>query len=251
MAKKSSRHSESNGNGSHVVVSARSKMQKKYISQIIKNDITICSGPAGTGKTAVAVGMGLDFLLSEGSPYEKLVLLRPVREACGESIGYLPGDLMEKMAPWAAPVVDNMRIFLSDSKIKTLMYSKSVEVIPLALARGRSLNNSFIILDEAQNCSPDQILMVLTRMGEGSKMVIEGDISQRDVPAEGLSDAIRRIGDLNGVGTIEFGLKDVVRNPLISKIIERYSDGDERLEDDWRRTDPEDIGLEEWQYADR
>lgn len=200
--------------------------QKHYIHEIINNDITICQGPAGTGKSLVAIGMGIQSLLAKGSKFKKIVLMRPVKEACDESIGYLPGSMDEKMAPWAAPIVDNLLVFLNQKMIENLFRMKKIEVIPLAFARGRSLNNSFIILDEAQNCTDKQMLMALTRIGEDSKMVITGDISQNDHSngkITGLEDAINRLHDMPNVGIVELEESDIVRNPMIGEIIRRYS----------------------------
>lgn len=226
----SKRHVVDNGkrNGKkkegYVVVSARTPGQKRYIIEIQNNDVTICTGPAGTGKTAIAVGLGLQYITAESTPYDRLVIMRPVKEACDEHIGYLPGDLEEKMIPWAAPVVDNMALFMDSSKVKLLFHAKKIEVIPLAYARGRSLNRSFIIVDEAQNCSDKQMLMVLTRIGEGSKMVINGDLDQSDTMhiVNGLADAATRLHGVEGIGVVSLESRDIVRNPMIREIIRRY-----------------------------
>lgn len=204
-----------------VSVTAKTLGQKRYIQDIISHDITICTGPAGCGKTAVAIGIGLSSLLA--GKVERIVIMRPVKEACDESIGYLPGDLDEKMGPWAAPVVDNMRLFIDPAQIRNLFMQRRIEIIPLAYARGRSLNKAFIILDEAQNCSPQQFLMVLTRIGEGSKLVVNGDISQSDTPAQGLTDAMERLEGMPQVAVSIMRSEDIVRNPIISEIIARYS----------------------------
>lgn len=208
-----------------VVVKAKTEGQKKYIQEIKNSDITFCRGPAGSGKTVIAVGLGLHYLLASNPAFEKIVVVRPVKEACGESLGYLPGQVQEKLAPWMAPIVDNMEVFVDKYQIKNLLTQQKVEVIPLAYMRGRSLNKSFIIVDEAQNCTPEQFLLILTRLGDGSKMVLNGDVSQSDVGKEGLSDAIGRLQGVPGVGFCELGASDIVRNPLISKVIERYSGG--------------------------
>jgi phosphate starvation-inducible PhoH-like protein len=209
-----------------VIVQAKTSGQKKYIIEILNHVITFCIGPAGSGKTAIAVGVALQSILSKNSIFDKLVVMRPAKEACGEKIGFLPGDLEEKMGPWASPIVDNMQIWLEVPIIKKLFYDKKVEVIPLAYARGRSLNKSFIIVDEAQNCSPEQMLMALTRIGNDSKMVINGDLTQTDVTnmVNGLEDAIERMNDMDNVSIVTLDETDIVRNPIIGEIIKRYAD---------------------------
>lgn len=219
-----------------IVVSARTAGQKRYIIEVQNNDITICTGPAGTGKTVIAVGIGLQHIMAASSDYEKLVIMRPVKEACDEHIGYLPGDLDEKMIPWAAPVVDNMACFMDRARIKQMFYEKKIEVLPLAYARGRSLNKSFIIVDEAQNCSDKQMLMVLTRIGEGSKMVINGDLDQSDAIhlVNGLEDAMTRLDGIQGLGIVNLDGGDIVRHPMIREIIRRYKG---------ERNEPEEVAI--------
>lgn len=206
-----------------VVVAAKTQTQKQYIVAIKNNDITFCVGPAGTGKTAIAVGMALQGIACERPQYEKLVVLRPAKEACDESIGFLPGSLDEKMMPWAAPIMDNMLLFIMPQHIKRMLMFKTVEIVPLAYARGRTFNKSFIILDEAQNCSDKQLLMVLTRIGEGSKLVINGDLKQSDIRGKsGLIDAMKRLDGMACVAKIEMTDSDIVRHPLIAEILKRY-----------------------------
>lgn len=209
-----------------ILISAKNSSQRNYILEIQNNDLVFCTGPAGTGKTAVAVGMALQAVLAEHSAYERLVIIRPVKAACGESLGYLPGDIQSKMAPWAAPIVDNMKIFIDQAQIKNLFWSNMVEIVPLALARGRSLVKSFIILDEAQNCSRDQLKMALTRIGEGSKMVITGDLDQSDIQGDGLEQVIKCLQGMPRTGICNFVRSDIVRNPMISEILRRL-DGPE------------------------
>lgn len=211
-----------------VIVSAQTEGQKRYIVEIKNNDIIFCYGPAGSGKTAVAVGVALQNICCESPAYEKLVVMRPAREACGERIGFLPGDMDEKMAPWAAPIMDNMQVFVHPNQIKNLLWEKKIEVIPTAYARGRSLNNSFIIVDESQNLSPEQMLMVLTRLGKNSKLVINGDLAQSDIRGHsGLWDAISRLQGIHGISFVEMTTDDIVRHPLIASILERYADDPE------------------------
>jgi phosphate starvation-inducible PhoH-like protein len=210
-----------------VTVSAQTRGQKQYILDIVNHDITICTGPAGCGKTIIPVGLALQAILAPNPAYEKIVILRPAKEACGERIGFLPGDMGEKMAPWAAPLVDNMKVFITEGQVKQLFYNHMIDVIPLAYARGRSLNNSFIILDEAQNCTKEQLLMVLTRIGKGSKMVVNGDLEQDDHPqgGSGLLDAMERLEGMDGLAVTRLTDEDIVRNPMISEIIRRYKEG--------------------------
>jgi len=211
-----------------VRVQALTEGQRHYICTIKDSIITFCVGPAGCGKTIIPVGLGLQSLTVPGTNIQRIVIMRPVKEACDEHIGFLPGNLDEKMGPWAAPLVDNMMEFLNDQQIKLLFHENRVVILPLALARGRSLNDSFIILDEAQNCTKKQMLMALTRIGRGSKMVINGDVSQSDDHSvvNGLSDAMDRLKGIDGIGFAELGPEDIVRNPLISHIIKRYEQPD-------------------------
>jgi phosphate starvation-inducible PhoH-like protein len=217
-AKKKFRHS--------VVVTAQTAGQKEYIKAINANDIVFCIGPAGSGKTAVAVGLALQNMLCDNPAYEKLIVVRPAKEACDEKIGFLPGSMDEKMAPWAAPVLDNMKVFIDQSQIKNMFFENRVEIIPLAYLRGRSLNHSFIIVDEAQNCTPKQMLMILTRLGKGSKMLINGDIAQSDIRVEsGLAEAYRLYKDVDGIEFVEMGLGDIVRHPLVAAILQKHAEG--------------------------
>lgn len=215
--------------GKRINVDAMTDGQKNYIMEILNNRITFCIGPAGTGKTAIAVGLGLKYILAAKPAYKKLIVMRPAREACGEGLGFLPGDLEDKMGPWIKPVLDNMVPFLSEKEIKEIVSKKLIEVIPLAYARGRSLSDCFIILDEAQNCSDKQMLMALTRMGKNSKIVVNGDTGQKDEDTlDGLEDAISRLEDVNGIFVVRLGRGDIVRDTLIAEIIGRY-EGEEVL----------------------
>ena len=209
-----------------VVVTGMTQGQKEYIKAILANRIIFCAGPAGTGKTAVAVGMALQSVLSPGSQYKRIIVMRPVMEACGEHIGFIPGDLDNKMAPWIKPVMDNMMPFMPPSEVQGLFRAGMVEVIPLAFARGRSLNDAFIVLDEAQNCSEKQMKMALTRMGRHSKMIVEGDTTQRDSDGVcGLEDAMTRLEGIGGVAMVMLGKEDIVRDPMIGLILDRYEIG--------------------------
>lgn len=207
-----------------IVVKPQTEGQRRYINTINENDIVFCLGPAGTGKSIIPTGIALQQICADVPAYDKIVILRPAKEACDEKIGFLPGDMGEKMAPWAAPIVDNMQVFIDKNKIKNLFYEDKVEIIPLAYLRGRSLNKSFIIVDEAQNVSPKQMLMILTRLGKGSKMIINGDIAQTDIKVEsGLSMAYDLYHDIEGIGFMEMDETDIVRHPLVAEIVKRHS----------------------------
>lgn len=209
-----------------VVVTAQTPGQREYIKAINANDVVFCIGPAGSGKTAVAVGIALQNMLCDNPAYDRLIVVRSVKEACDEKLGFLPGSMDDKMAPWAAPVLDNMKVFIEPSQIKNLFFEHRVEIIPLGYLRGRSLNNSFIIVDEAQNCTPKQMLMILTRLGRGSKMLINGDVAQSDIRVEsGLAEAYRLYDGVEGIGFVEMGLGDVVRHPLVAQILRKHAEG--------------------------
>ncbi len=196
--------------------------QVKYIQAIRRHDIVFCVGPAGTGKTFLAVAEALKDVLSKRR--RKLVLTRPVVEA-GESLGFLPGDLAQKINPYLRPLYDAMETILPYETIRRLDEARTIEIAPLAYMRGRSLNDCVIILDEAQNTTKEQMKMFLTRIGEGSKAIITGDVTQVDLPRRmesGLLHAIKLLTDVEGVNISYLNTKDVVRNPLIKKIINAY-----------------------------
>jgi phosphate starvation-inducible protein PhoH and related proteins len=196
--------------------------QKSYVHAIRNTDVVFGVGPAGTGKTYLAVAAALDALARE--QVERLVLTRPAVEA-GEALGYLPGDLNEKIQPYLRPLYDSIADMLGHDQAQHLLERDTVEVAPLAYMRGRTLANSFIILDEAQNTTPEQMMMFLTRLGEGSRMVITGDITQVDLPRHkysGLKEAIDVLGDVPGVAFQYFDTADVVRHPLVARIVEAY-----------------------------
>lgn len=203
----------------------RNSAQDYYLSALRENTITLCVGPAGTGKTYVATYVALEALLS--NQVDKIVLTRPI--VATEDIGYLPGDMQEKIHPYIMPLYDALEAHLGVAKAKELLVAGRVEVLPLAYMRGRSLNNAFIILDEAQNTTRDQMRMFLTRIGEGSRMVIDGDQTQSDIQLKhgetnGLSWAVERLTGADGaIGINEFATRDIVRHPLIEKILARLS----------------------------
>ena len=205
-------------------VTAKTVGQKKYLDAIREHDVTLGVGPAGTGKTYLAVAMALA-ALREGK-VSRIILTRPAVEA-GEALGFLPGDLYEKITPYLRPLHDALHDMLPAEEIQKFTERGTIEVAPLAYMRGRTLNNAFIILDEAQNSTAEQMLMFLTRLGHGSKAVITGDETQIDLPPHknsGLVEAHRALRHVPGVGIVEFGKKDVVRHPLVQRIIAAYEE---------------------------
>jgi len=205
-------------------VTAKTVGQKKYVEAIRTHDITFGIGPAGTGKTYLAVALALA-ALREGK-MSRIVLTRPAVEA-GEALGFLPGDLNEKIMPYLRPLLDALQDMLPADEIQKHTERNTIEIAPLAYMRGRTLNNAFIILDEAQNSTAEQMLMFLTRLGHGSKAVITGDETQIDLPPHkhsGLLEAHRVLRHVEGIAVIEFGKRDVVRHALVQRIITAYEE---------------------------
>jgi phosphate starvation-inducible protein PhoH and related proteins len=204
----------------------RSERQKEYVRALRQNDIIISAGPAGTGKTFLAVAVGLTMLLDK--KIERIILSRPAVEA-GERLGFLPGDMKEKVDPYLRPLYDSLYDLFDFEKIQRMIEIGDIEIAPLAFMRGRTLKNSFAILDEAQNATDTQIKMFLTRIGDNSKIVINGDPSQIDLPnknSSGLNRSKKLLGHINEISVIDFDHSDVVRHPLVSKIVKAYSDQD-------------------------
>ena len=202
----------------------RSERQKDYVRALRESDIIISAGPAGTGKTFLAVAVALTMLLDK--KIERIILSRPAVEA-GERLGFLPGDMRDKVDPYLRPLYDSLYDLLDFEKIQKKIEVGDIEIAPLAFMRGRTLKNSFAILDEAQNATDTQIKMFLTRIGENSKIVINGDPSQIDLPNKSLSGLYRSkklLGHLKEISVVDFDHKDVVRHPLVSKIVKAYSD---------------------------
>jgi len=202
----------------------RSEKQKNYVRALKESEIIISAGPAGTGKTFLAVAVALTMLLDR--KIERIILSRPAVEA-GERLGFLPGDMREKVDPYLRPLYDSLYDLLDFEKIQKKIEVGDIEIAPLAFMRGRTLKNSFAILDEAQNATDTQIKMFLTRIGENSKIVINGDPSQIDLPNKSLSGLNRSkklLGHLKEITVVDFDHKDVVRHPLVSKIVKAYSD---------------------------
>lgn len=213
------------------VVSPKSINQKKYIDAIRAADIVFGIGPAGTGKTYLAVAMAISALSS--SQVKNIILTRPAVEA-GEKLGFLPGDMAQKVDPYLRPLYDALNDMLGREKVTDYIERGIVEIAPLAFMRGRTLNSAFVILDEAQNTSHEQMKMFLTRLGFDSKAVITGDITQVDLPAgkqSGLVEAARILKSIKGIGFCRFSHVDVVRHPLVQKIIQAYDRKDKKQDD--------------------
>ncbi len=202
----------------------KSPGQARFIDAIRQNEIVLCYGPAGTGKTYLAVAMAAAALKKES--VRKIVLVRPAVEA-GESLGYLPGDLQAKINPYLRPLMDALHEMIDHDLIKRYTEEDLIEVIPLAYMRGRTLNEAFIILDEAQNTTVPQMKMFLTRMGAGSKIVVSGDITQIDLPPHtrsGLVDALARLRNIKGIVAVALSSADIVRHPLVQRIVDAYDE---------------------------
>ena len=203
-------------------VRPKTKGQREFVRAIENNTLTVGIGPAGTGKTFLAVAMAVRAL--KNREVSRLILSRPAVEA-GEKLGFLPGDLREKVDPYLRPLYDALEDLLDLSIVAKYLERGVIEVAPIAYMRGRTLNDAFVILDEAQNATPEQLKMFLTRLGEGSKMVVNGDVTQIDLPVggrSGLRDAARRLSGVDDIAVVELNETDVVRHPLVAKIIRAY-----------------------------
>jgi phosphate starvation-inducible PhoH-like protein len=204
------------------VLAPKTVNQRRYLEAIERNDLVIGIGPAGTGKTYLAVAMAISALMNK--QVARIVLTRPAVEA-GERLGFLPGTLQEKVDPYLRPLYDALYDMLDSERVEKLLERNVIEVAPIAFMRGRTLNDSFIILDEAQNCTPEQMKMVLTRQGFNSKMVVNGDVTQIDLPAgrrSGLIDATEVLRGVEGISFVQFDDKDVVRHTLVQRIVKAY-----------------------------
>ncbi len=211
-------------------ITPRGDNQQNYVKKILVSDISFGVGPAGTGKTYLAVACAVDML--ERGEIERILLVRPAVEA-GEKLGFLPGDLTQKIDPYLRPLYDALYEMLGFEKVGKLLERQVIEVAPLAYMRGRTLNNSFVILDEAQNTTPEQMKMFLTRLGFGSRAVITGDTSQVDLPRghqSGLAQALKILEPISEIHVTRFGSKDVVRHHLVQKIVEAYDKFDDEQE---------------------
>lgn len=211
-----------------VKIAAKTKNQKELVDAVGKNDLVFAIGPAGTGKTYVSVALAVKAL--KNKEVKKIIITRPAVEA-GENLGFLPGDLKEKIDPYLRPIYDALNDMIPSEKLKFYMESGVVEIAPLAYMRGRTLNNAFILLDEAQNTTPMQIKMFLTRMGPSSKVIITGDKSQIDLPPKqksGLIEALDVLSPVKGINFVTLDERDVVRHKLVKDIIKAYNDFHER-----------------------
>ncbi|MEE3317423.1 MAG: PhoH family protein, partial [Pseudomonadota bacterium] len=203
-------------------IEPRTEAQKAYVQALFNNELAFGIGPAGTGKTYLAVAVAVNMFI--GGHVDRIILSRPAVEA-GEKLGYLPGDMKDKVDPYMQPLYDALNDFLPSKQVAKLIEEKRIEIAPLAFMRGRTLANAFVVLDEAQNATTMQMKMFLTRLGEGSRMVITGDRSQVDLPRgvqSGLRDAENLLKGIDKISFNYFTSKDVVRHPLVAKIIEAY-----------------------------
>ncbi len=212
------------GGGGGRYVRPRTDGQARYVRAMRENDLTICVGPAGTGKTWLAVGMAVSLLRQ--ALVKKIVLVRPAVEA-GERLGFLPGDIVAKVNPYLRPLFDALNDMMEPEQVKRYMENDIIEIVPLAYMRGRTLNQAVIILDEGQNTTVPQMKMFLTRMGNGSKIIVTGDVTQVDLPKQtrsGLTDAVHRLRDLERIAIIYLDEHDIVRNPLVQQILRAYEE---------------------------
>ena len=203
----------------------RTAGQAGYFKLLHNNEVVFGLGPAGTGKTYMAVAWAVDFL--KRRQVERIILSRPAVEA-GERLGFLPGDMKEKVDPYLRPLYDALYDMMPSDKVDRMLASGEIEIAPLAFMRGRTLSNAFVIIDEAQNTTPVQMKMVLTRLGDDSRMAITGDLSQIDLPSgqlSGLSDAVNRLEDVKGIGITRLSGEDVVRHPVVARILKAYETG--------------------------
>ncbi len=237
----------SNGSSSNIIlhgrngrmIKAKTRNQKKMVELVERNDILFATGPAGTGKTYTAVALAVKAL--KNKLVRKIILTRPAVEA-GENLGFLPGDLKDKIDPYLRPLYDALDDMLPPDKLNYFMQNRIIEVAPLAFMRGRTLDNAFIILDEAQNATSPQIKMFLTRLGPTAKCIITGDMSQIDLPRNqrsGLFNAIKILCDIEGITNLKLTTEDVVRHRLVKQIIDRYETDDTRRREEKKKRDEE------------
>lgn len=209
-------------------ISARNENQQRLVNAFLKNDMVFALGPAGTGKTYIAIALAVKAL--KNKEIKRIILSRPAVEA-GEKLGFLPGDMKDKIDPYLQPLYDALEDMITPAKLKDYIENKVVQIAPLAFMRGRTLNDAVIILDEAQNTSVHQIKMFMTRLGINAKMIITGDVTQIDLPPSqlsGLKHALRVLDGVEGIARIDFDKKDIVRHKLVQRIVDAYEKDDER-----------------------
>lgn len=213
-------------------ISARNENQQRLVNAFLKNDMVFALGPAGTGKTYIAIALAVKAL--KNKEIKRIILSRPAVEA-GEKLGFLPGDMKDKIDPYLQPLYDALEDMITPAKLKDYIENKVVQIAPLAFMRGRTLNDAVIILDEAQNTSVHQIKMFMTRLGINAKMIITGDVTQIDLPPSqlsGLKHALRVLDGVEGIARIDFDKKDIVRHKLVQRIVDAYEKDDERKRDE-------------------
>lgn len=218
-------------------ITGRTPNQQKLVDEFAHNDLTFALGPAGTGKTYVAIALAVRALKNREA--RKIILSRPAVEA-GEKLGFLPGDMKDKIDPYLQPLYDALEDMIPPMKLKEYMETKVIQIAPLAFMRGRTLNDAIIVLDEAQNTTPHQIKMFLTRLGMNAKMIITGDVTQIDLPrstSSGLVQALKVLRNVKGIGRVEFNKKDIIRHQLVQRIVEAYERFDEEQKDSRQSND--------------
>lgn len=214
-------------------IAPRNANQVKMVRSFANNDLTFALGPAGTGKTYIAIALAVAALKNKAC--KRIILSRPAVEA-GEKLGFLPGDMKDKIDPYLRPLYDALEDMLPQLKLKEYMENDTIQIAPLAFMRGRTLNDAVIILDEAQNTTKHQMKMFLTRLGVNSRMIITGDATQIDLPRtvqSGLLQSLRILRGVEGIGTIEYGKKDIVRHPLVQRIVDAYEAREKKVDDEF------------------